>query len=179
MMVENIYKQRLRPSESRENEDKERTSEMTLQENILETAETADEAVKRINEKCETCYRRSCAGCTWSHDELIRRLWKEKHPSTTVKAKQPGRTNKHTDGRNHNVTTIQALYALLRKKYNSKNISMRGLAKKYFMEIAHKCGVPEEITYVQAAMAYAEKTTLRYKRKTIAEYMLDEYNERW
>ena len=62
---------------------------MTLQENILETADTADEAVKLINEKCETCYRRSCAGCTWGHDELIRQLWEEKHPSTTVKAKKP------------------------------------------------------------------------------------------
>lgn len=152
---------------------------MTLQENILETAETADEAVKLINERCETCYRRSCAGCTWSHDEIIRQLWKEKHPNTKVKAKKPSRKNRHSDGRNHNAKTIQALYALLRRKYNSKNISMKGLAKKYFLEIAHKCGVSEEITSVQEAIAYAEKTTLRYKRKTIAEYMLDEYNERW
>lgn len=152
---------------------------MTLQENILETAETADEAVERINEKCETCYRRSCAGCTWGHDEIIRQLWKERHPSTTAKANRPVRTNKHKDGRNHNVKTIQALYALLRRKYNSKNISVRGLAKKYFLEIAYKCGVPKEIASVQAAIVYAEKTTLRYKRKTIAEYMCDEYNERW
>ena len=152
---------------------------MTLQENILETAETADEAVKRINEKCETCYRRSCAGCTWGHDELIRQLWKEKHPITTVKAKRPRGTNKHKDGRRHNVTSIDSLHAELRDKYNSKNISMKGLAKKYFMEIAHKCGVPKEITSVTAAKAYAKKTTLRYKRKTIAEYMCDEFNERW
>ena len=151
---------------------------MNKQERILDTARTANEAVKRINDECESCNMR-CSSCPWSEDDNIRRLWREKHPSTIAKAKQPGRTNKHKDGRNHNATTIQALYALLRKKYNSKNISMRGLAQKYFLEIAHKCGVPEEITSVQTAIIYAEKTTLRFKRKTIAEYMIDEYNERW
>lgn len=121
---------------------------------------------------------KQCNNCPLDEEQIEK--FYENHKVVVEQAKkQPSRTNKHTDGRNHNAKTIQALYALLRRKYNSKNISMKGLAKKYFMEIAHKCGVPEEITSVQAAIIYAEKTTLRYKRKTIAEYMIDEYNERW
>ena len=152
----------------------------------VKAAHTLEEAKTIAKEYCEkrcACKFRGggskeCNDCPLDEEQIEK--FYEHHKVVVEQAKKfPRRRNKHTDGRSHNATTVQALYALLRRKYNSKNISMRGLAKKYFLEIAHKCGVPEKITSVQAAIIYAEKTTLRYKRKTIAQYMCDEFNERW
>lgn len=178
---------RVRVGKMRTNE---RASEMfyNIDEAIaaVKAAPTLEDAKTIAKEYCDkrcACklYGGASKQCTYCplEEEQIERFY-ENHKVVVEQAKKfPRRRNKHTDGRSHNATTVQALYALLRRKYNSKHISMRGLAKKYFLEIAHKCGVPEKITSVQAAIIYAEKTTLRYKRKTIAQYMCDEFNERW
>lgn len=126
---------------------------------------------------------KQCNNCPLD-EEQIEKFYENNKVIVEPTRKRPRGTKKHKDGRRHNVTSIDSLYTELRDKYNSKNynsenVDVKGLAKKYFMKIAHKCGVPKEITSVTAARAYAEKTTLRYKRKTIAEYMCDEFNERW
>lgn len=142
-------------------------------EDILDNAETAKEAIKLINAKCETCYARSCVGCTWSDDDIIRQLWKERHPKTVVqknKRLKVVRKYNHRDGNN----AVKTLNSLQRRLYSTVNTGEK--PSEVFLALAHKHGVPEEITTVDEAKEYANNHTARYKRNTIAYYMMKEYN---
>ena len=142
-------------------------------ENILDNAKTAEEAIKLINAKCETCYTRSCVGCTWSDDDIIRHLWDERHPKTTVSEKPKKKVvRKYTfkDGNN----SVKTLNSLQRRLYQTVNTGEK--PSEVFLALAHKHGVPADITTVDAAKEYAETHTAHYKRNTIAYYMCKEYN---
>lgn len=142
-------------------------------ENILDNAETAEEAIRLINAKCETCYTRSCVGCTWSDDDIIRHLWNERHPKTTVQKNKRLKVVRKYNRKNGN-NAVTTLKSLKRTLYKTVNTSEK--PSDVFLGLAHKHGVPEEITTVDAAIEYANKHTARYKRNTIAYYMCKEYN---
>lgn len=135
---------------------------------------TKAEAIKAANEMCARCtLNMDCRQCDLDTKTKVAKRWDELHPKTTTSEKpkfKVVRPYHFKDGNN----SVKTLSSLQRRLYQTVNTKQK--PSEVFLALAHKHGVPDDITTVDAAKKYAETHTAHYKRNTIAYYMCKEYN---
>lgn len=136
---------------------------------------TKAEAIKTANEMCARCTLNiDCRQCDLDTKTKVAKRWDELHPKTTTSERPKLKVVRPYRFKNGDYNSSKKLGGLKRRLYETVNTKEK--PSEVFLELAHKHGVPGDITTADAALEYAETHTARYKRHTIAYYMCKEYN---